>query len=245
MLKPLIIAFQLLTRIPMPHLAQVEERDMGNSILFYPLVGLVIGGLLAGINWLMFEASVETTAAVILIAWVLVTGALHLDGLGDSADAWVGGFGDRERTLAIMKDPYCGPAAVAMIVLVLIGKYAALQNITTEGDWLALLLIPVLSRTLVPLLFLTTPYVRVGGMGSGLTNHLPVTLSWLLIVAVTAVTIASLLLTGVYLLLMLVCLFLLMRLLMVKRIGGTTGDTAGAMIEIAELTLLLSWSLLQ
>jgi adenosylcobinamide-GDP ribazoletransferase len=57
-------------------------------------------------------------AALVLILWVWSTGALHLDGLADSADAWVGGLASRERTLEIMKDPRSGPAAVTAIGLV-------------------------------------------------------------------------------------------------------------------------------
>jgi adenosylcobinamide-GDP ribazoletransferase len=68
-------------------------------------------------------------AALLLTVWVLLSGGLHLDGLADSADAWLGGFGDRERTLTIMKDPRSGPIAVVVLVLVLLLKFCALAGV--------------------------------------------------------------------------------------------------------------------
>ena len=112
MLKPFFIALQFLTRLPIPIYFESGSAGNGNqlgrSVLFYPLVGLVIGGLLATLQYLLSTFTFGSTytvvhAAIILTVWVGLTGALHLDGLADSADAWLGGLGDRDRTLAIMK----------------------------------------------------------------------------------------------------------------------------------------------
>src|SRR3990170_9070840 len=135
MVRSFFIAVQFLTRFPLPAFDRPKGRDVGRSLLFYPLVGLLIGAVLVALNEAAAGASGAVRAALLLAAWVIVTGGLHLDGLADSADAWVGGLGDRERTLAIMKDPRSGPAAVTTLVVILILKFAALQTLVADGIW--------------------------------------------------------------------------------------------------------------
>ncbi len=240
---PVIIAFQLLTRLPTPPLEKITPHNLGRSLLYYPLVGLVIGLLLAALNWLLFSATIELTAALVLILWVIITGGLHLDGLGDSADAWIGGYGDRKRTLEIMKDPYCGPAAVVAILLVLITKYASIQHVTEYSQYLALIIIPVLSRSFIVVLFLTTPYVRQNGLGESLATHLPRTQAWFVVCSVILISILLLKSAGLILLLSALLGFIVLRWWMLARLKGTTGDTAGAMVELLEVVLLVSFSL--
>ena len=238
-LRPFLIALQFLTRFPVRLDGMPEEREIGRSLLYYPLVGLLIGLLLAGLDWLLGNVGTLLAAAVVLAFWVLASGALHLDGLADSADAWVGGAGDRERTLAIMKDPYCGPMGVTALVLVLLLKFAVLEELAARGDWTVLLVAPLLGRTALPALFLTTDYVRPGGLGAALARHFPrgaaagaVALVLFGLLLLLGWGIAAPLLAGIV-------AFAVMRAMMVKRLGGTTGDTAGAMVEIIEAAVLL------
>ncbi|MEW5755988.1 MAG: adenosylcobinamide-GDP ribazoletransferase [Pseudomonadota bacterium] len=244
MLRPLFVALQLLTRLPTPRLHDITARETGWSVLFYPVAGLIIGGFLILLNQLLLSASPGLTAALLLASWVLITGALHLDGLGDSADAWLGGHGNRERTLEIMKDPRSGPAAVVAIALVLLLKFAALQDITSVSHWLVLLLIPVLSRTLLVLLFLTTPYVRAGGMGEILAQHLPRRRAWAIVVLFGGLTLLTLDITLIGSLIVGTLLFIGIRRMMIRHIGGTTGDTAGALVELTETGMLVAVALL-
>lgn len=236
-MKALLLALQFLTRLPLPGVHSDDPRDFGRSLLWYPLVGLLIGLLLAGVSMVVGSGQAMLSAAILLIVWVLMTGALHLDGLADSADAWLGGQGDRERTLEIMKDPYCGPAAVVILICVLLGKFAALYTIINSGDVTALLLAPVLARTAMPALFFTTPYVRRDGLGRGMAEHLPPRPA---IVVIGMTLLISLLWGGLWPLICAGAGFLLLRQLMIKRLGGTTGDTAGAMVEIMELVVLVA-----
>ncbi|HBM07500.1 MAG TPA: adenosylcobinamide-GDP ribazoletransferase, partial [Pseudomonas sp.] len=119
-MQPFLIALQFLTCLPVRLRGMPEPQQIGRSLLYYPLVGLLLGGMLCLLGVALGNAAPPLKAALLLAAWVWLTGALHLDGLADSADAWLGGFGDRERTLAIMKDPCSGPVAVAVLVLVLL-----------------------------------------------------------------------------------------------------------------------------
>lgn len=239
-MKPLLsflIAVQFLTRIPVPLSIAADKRAVSGSLLFYPLVGLILGLALAGLNIVLTDASTMLRPALVLAAWVLLTGALHLDGLADSADAWIGGFGNRKRTLAIMKDPYCGPAAVVTLIVVLLLKFTALYSLDAR-NWLVLALIPMLARAAIPLLFLTTPYVRAGGLGSALASEISSAgVVFALVLAATLTALSGI--TGLWLLLVLAGTFVLLRALMMQRLGGTTGDTAGALIETSETALLV------
>ncbi|RFA26844.1 adenosylcobinamide-GDP ribazoletransferase [Alkalilimnicola ehrlichii] len=240
-MRALLIALVFLTRIPIPFRGVPHERDIGRSQLFYPLVGLLLGGVLVGVFFLLGGREPLLVAAILLAVWVLMTGGLHLDGLADSADAWAGGLGDRERTLAIMKDPACGPSGVVFLILTLLIKWAALVVLVEWQLWEALLIAPVLGRAAVPLLFLTTPYVRPGGLGSALAEHMP-RLELMAMLAVLALVL--LLFASWPMVVAAVVGCLLLRWLMLRRIGGTTGDTAGATIELVEMIVLLTAALL-
>jgi len=240
MIRPLLIALQFLTRLPVPLRDRPTERDTGRSLLYYPLVGLALGLLLAAMAWALADAPALLRAALVLAAWVLLTGALHLDGLADSADAWVGSHGDRAKTLAIMKDPRSGPMGVVALVMVLLVKFAALHALTTASDWTALVLAPLLARTSLPLLFLTTPYIRPGGLGAALAEHLPRRAA---MVVVTLTVVAVPLAAGgrgFWLLAVTAAVFLLLRAQMRRRIHGATGDTAGALVELVETAVLVT-----
>ena len=243
MLQPFFIAVQFLTCLPVPSTRNVNASHVGYSVLFYPLVGLIIGSALVALHWLLIGTSMTLAAALIVVCWIIITGGLHLDGLADSADAWVGGLGDRERTLAIMKDPCCGPMGVVALVAVLIVKFAALDTLVTAGDWIALLIVPVVARTALPALFVTTPYVRANGLGSLIVAHLPRRGA----IAVVCVVLPALpLFAGLHGLWMLVSglvVFIALRAMMITRIGGTTGDTAGALVELLEASVLVVASL--
>lgn len=239
---PLLIALQFLTRLPIRLPGMPEPQQLGRSLLCYPLVGLLLGGVLLAAAGLLSGVAAPLAAALLLALWVLASGGLHLDGLADTADAWVGGLGDRERTLAIMKDPCCGPVAVATLVVVLLLKFAALWTLLEAGAWAALLLAPLLARGGVLLLLLGTPYVREGGLGSALAAHVPQRAGWRVLLASV---LASLLAGWAGLLAVAVAavLFVLCRRALLRRIGGTTGDTAGALLELLEGAVLVALAL--
>jgi len=238
-LRSFIIAIQFLTRIPVPAIDNISERETGRSLLYYPLVGLVIGVLLSSLSWMLGTIAAGLQAALLLAFWVLITGGLHLDGLADSADAWLGGYGDRQRTLEIMKDPYSGPAAVVLIVLLLLIKFAALQVLVSDHHGALLILAPLLARTALPVLFQTTPYVRAGGLGAAMASHVSSMEGVLLPVLTGFATIVLMGWSGVGLIIAVMVSFILLRAMMLKRLGGTTGDTAGALVEVMEAVVLV------
>ncbi len=167
---------------------------------------------------------------------------LHLDGLADTADAWVGGFGDKQRTLQIMKDPSCGPIGVLSLVIICLLKFALVFVLIDQHQTLFLVFVPALGRVVPSILFLTTPYVREKGLGRSLTDHLPKTVSWIVAALILLlplywewqglIAVIGFLISLIYL-----------RYLFIKRIDGITGDTVGATIEISETVLLFTFVL--
>ncbi|MBF0181648.1 MAG: adenosylcobinamide-GDP ribazoletransferase [Magnetococcales bacterium] len=239
-MRPLWIALGLLSRIPAPLAgAAPTAREMGLSVLCYPLVGLVLGGLLAGLAWGLERVAVPTVAAGwTLIAWVWLTGGLHLDGLADTADGWIGGLGDRERGLAIMRDPHSGPAAVVAVTLVLLLKFAALQVLFERREILVFLLPLFIARVGLVAMFLRLPYLRASGMGALAAGAVPRAGGWMVVLGCALGVVEAWGMTGVVALLCGGVAWWGVRAGLLRRFGGFTGDTAGAMCEILEAVVL-------
>ena len=241
------IALQFFTRLPSPVVSYDDEIQISRSALFYPLVGAIIGALLFSLIWLLglipskdlLSSAPELIAAVILLIWVAVTGALHLDGLGDSADAWLGGGNDKQLSLKIMQDPHAGTAAVVSIVLLLLVKFTALSHLFSQHTLWPLFVAPILGRTAALALLLTTPSARPDGFGAQISRHLPrVPAIVMVLVTCLLIGLAWPIEAGIVLLCTLLMTLLLRRLMLI-RLSGTTGDTCGALIEIIEALCLL------
>ena len=241
---PFWIALQFLSSLPIRLPGMPQPQELGRSLLFYPLVGLLFGGLLWGLSALLAGAPLMLHAALLLTVWVLLSGGLHLDGLADSADAWLGGFGDRERTLIIMKDPRSGPIAVVTLVLVLLLKFCALLALIEQQNSAVLLVAPLIGRSALLAVFLTTPYVRAGGLGQALADHLPRRAGWwvLGLSALGCVVLAGY--AGLWALVLAIVGFIWLRRVVMRRLGGTTGDTAGALLELLEVLVLVGLALI-
>ncbi|MEO5377162.1 MAG: adenosylcobinamide-GDP ribazoletransferase [Magnetococcus sp. DMHC-6] len=243
MLNALYLALSLLTRIPTPPQTDATAQELGRSVLCYPLVGAILGAILCALAQQGPIFSDSLTAALVLAAWVFLTGGLHLDGLADSADAWVGGLGDRVRTLEIMKDPHCGPSAVSVVVVLLLLKYSAIETILSQQNELLLIWPAVFGRLGIVVLFLVLPYARPHGMGKIQHAHLSRRWGWgvvfLTFIALIFCFGVSAFFFGVP---WVVAIFLFYRT-MLDRTGGITGDLSGAVCEILEAVALivLAW----
>jgi adenosylcobinamide-GDP ribazoletransferase len=243
-----LVAVQFLTCWPIRLEPPPVGREVGLSLLWYPAVGLLLGLLVWVASILLSPLSTPLAAALVLALWVSCTGALHLDGLADTVDAWVGGRGDRERTLAIMKDPYSGPIAVAAVVCLLLLKFGALSALR-EGrgvSWSDLhfacgcILPPLLARAAVPVLFAHTPYIRPRGIGADLARYQSSPGGrW-----VAALTALAVILgcgrDGLVAITATAVVYLSIRRAFIRRLGGMTGDCAGAMIELIEVLSLVA-----
>ena len=218
------------------------QRNLSNSRAFYPAVGLLMGLLLVGVEEGSSRLFLEPVTAGLLVAtMVIITRALHLDGLMDVCDGIFGGF-TPERRLEIMRDSRVGAFGVVGGVTVLLLKYAALLSllgVAEPGKEWVVLLFPVLSRWTMVVLLGVFPYVRAQGLGSpfhGSGIKISPTVAGL-----TALAAAVLLggFAGIGLLLGAMALALFMGWKMVKSLDGLPGDTYGATNEIIEMAVIL------
>jgi len=236
-LKSALIALQFLTQIPVTFKQYPDVKVQGGSLIFYPLIGLFIGALLSLSAWLLADSAQLLSAAIILTIWVVITGALHIDGLADSCDAWIGGHGDKKRSLEIMKDPASGPIAVVMVVCLLLLKLAAIHAVLASQNYLLLIAAPLIARSLLPFMLLLTPYVRENGIGAQMVANAPK--QHVYISATIGLVIASLI--GSLSVTLLAGLSVIgLRSLMIKRLDGLTGDTAGASVELLETVVVMA-----
>jgi len=235
-MNSLLLALQFLTIIPVHHSYVASDKELGNSVLFYPVIGLLIGSILAFSSLMIANIPLQSQSAIILILWVLLTGGLHLDGLADCADAWVGGLGSKQRSLEIMKDPTAGPIAVVVLVLLLLLKWSIISYILEQQAFAVLIITPVMGRLAILILMLSTSYIRTAGLGEKLVANLPTS-------ATKAVSLSGILIGLFYLGIIPMCLMLIILLLIYyqanKRLGGVTGDVYGAAVELVEVGILL------
>ena len=142
----LILAIQFLTRLPTPQVREFRPELLAQSARYFPLVGLLIGGLLLLVVQLFHPDQAWIAAWVGVAFWVWVTGGLHLDGLADVSDALGAAHRDPERLLAVMKDPHLGSFGVLSLLVAVSGKLVLLAQLITQQQWWALLLIPAWAR---------------------------------------------------------------------------------------------------
>lgn len=235
-----LIAMQFLTIIPLPFDTRCQKEDLGRATACFPLVGLTIGGLLVGLNYLIAPwLPRPLTTALLITLMTVVTGALHLDGLADVCDG-LAARGDRDRFLAVMKDSHVGAVGAVGLVLGLLLKWQALLAVPVEITWQALLLFPVLGRCAQVVALGGARHARQDGLGAAIiqgmgARHVLVALG----ITVTA-CLALLPLTGMLALAAVFGVTLIIKGYFQQRLGGLTGDIVGCISELAEITALIA-----
>lgn len=239
-LSAILVAAQFLTTMPPVIKRPFTNQELGRAVAFFPLVGLGLGLILAGLNALFIQIfPPNLSAALILAAWVLLTGVLHLDGFLDACDGLFGGF-TPEKRLHIMRDERVGAYALAGGVLLLLIKFTALTTLTELAEvTTALILAVTLGRWAISLAVVSFPYARAEGLGSTM-KHEAGPAERLLATAITLIV--ALLAGGLWglaaMAVVLVIVWLGSKYVM-KRIPGLTGDIYGALCEISEVMILL------
>lgn len=234
-------ALQFLSWIPSGQLPFPDPKVLGKSVAWYPVIGLLLG-LILGISALIISHLFNSwiSAALVLTIWVWLTGALHLDGLADSADAWLGGLGSKARTLKLMKDPTSGPIAIATMVLVLFLKLTCIQALLASNNHWAILWALIFARSNAVLLLIHTPYVRSEGLADALSKQLSGKACYFVIASLSAFSLFALGWSSLVIIFFSSLSLLSLRYFMLKRLDGCTGDTLGALIELSETIILLS-----
>ncbi len=239
-MKNFLRALSFLTILPVGRYALTEERNLARSMAFFPLVGLVIGLILSLGNYL-FSLLFPQTLALWLTVGLLVflTRGLHLDGFADTLDG-LGTGGTKERMLEVMKDSRIGAFGVVGLILLIGGKYLALNQISGFPIYYFLILMTVMGRNSMVLVCYRSPYARPeGGLAKPFSENLR--LGEMIFSLASTCVIAFILQRWKGLLLFVaICLFSLgYRFFFIKKLGGITGDVLGAVNELSELACLL------
>jgi len=243
-MKPrgLILAFQFLTRIPMPRLRDFKQQELSSAAIWFPLVGLCIGLLLVLIAHLGDKASPMMAGLLVMLLWLGISGGLHLDGAADLADGLGASHRDPERLLAVMKDPHSGAFGVMAIIAVLLTKLVSVAWIVESPaiDLWALLLIPAWAR-LGAVFWSQTLKPLAAGSGEAFVWQVNANIYqiWGVILFLLSLFFVSLSFALTALLSL-----LLWRAYLKWRLNGMSGDRLGAGIEYCECFMLLAIGLI-
>ena len=232
-------ALRFLTIIPLPGRREVTPEEVGRSIVYFPLVGLIIGLILVGLNWLMGLFLPSALVDVLLVvSLVAISGAFHLDGFVDTCDGMVGHKTVEERW-RVMGDSRVGAFGIIGVCCLLLVKYVSLSNV--PESWLVetLVLMPVVSRWAMVYAVFAYPYAKPSGLGKAFKQGA----SWPRFVIATVITlvVAVILaqLTGFIIMIAIWVTVVAMAAYLKGKFGGLTGDTYGAINEVAEVCLLI------
>ncbi|HEX9020181.1 MAG TPA: adenosylcobinamide-GDP ribazoletransferase [Nitrospirota bacterium] len=247
MIRNFITALQFLTVIPVSREHRFEEGDLAKSMVYFPVVGFLIGLLLVYVDKIFALVVLpQSIANLLLVALsVLITRAIHIDGLADTLDGIMGGSSADSR-LAIMKDSRLGTAGALGIFFVLLIKYLCLNNLFNGEKAAVLLTAPTLARWSQTLMVFKANYGRENGMGKAFVGHLRT--SGFTATTFVAVGLAAFVIlqeearTQILVMSTLVgvaLLTLLGRKYLVHKLGGVTGDAIGAISELNEMLVFL------
>ena len=232
-----LTALQFLTIFPPLIRRPFTAAELGRSVGFYPLVGLLMGIFLAGSNALLFLLFPKLVGlALVLALWIIASGVLHLDGFLDTCDGLFGGQNPQNR-MEIMRDERLGAYAFAGGILLILLKYSTLNAV--PNVYHGLILAPTISRWGMALALAFFPYARSTGIGRDIKNMvgrkeviLASIITFLIVVVVNPWQ-------GLAALIAVAVLVYVVAKLFLRFLPGLTGDTYGAINELSELLVLL------
>ena len=243
-MKGFLYALQFLTIIPVKIKGNADERELGRSTAFFPLVGAVQGIILVGANLLFSKFLPHDIGSALLVAVLILTnGGFHLDGFADTIDGLAGGNTKEER-LNIMKDSRIGAIGVVAIVLLLLVKFLTINNLSSQFSTLyshyILFLLPVVGRwSMVPMAYWAEYARPAGGLGKAFIEHTGI--KEFLLATIFALSVSVILLSWkglVYAGIIFIAAYLLTAFFK-RKLGGVTGDVFGFQSEISEVVYLV------
>lgn len=231
-MRSLILAIQFLTRLPVPAVVDFRPEDQVRSVVWFPLVGLLVGGMVAAATLLGSLLDPWLGALLGLAAWVGVTGALHLDGLADLADALGASHAKPDRLLEVLADPHVGVFGVVVLVMQLAAKLVLLMLAARHELFWLVLLAPAWARLGV-LWWSRLPSIK-PGLGERFAWRAAAWMSWgwLAVLGGASLACPTLLVAPLAI--------LAWHGFLAARLGGMTGDALGAGVEVVESLLLLA-----
>ncbi len=238
-MKSLILAFQFLTVFPIKKDMEPVPEELSGSMAWFPLVGAAQGLILVASDYLLsglLPPGIVAGALVLIL--VLTNGGLHLDGFSDTVDGLAGGRTKEDR-LRIMRDSSAGAIGVAFLIILILLKYLAIENIGQDARGPALFVFPAVGRwAMVPMAYMSEYARAEGGLGAAFTGISRPTL----IKATVIVAALSALALGAFSLILIAVLWAVIygfSRLFKRKLGGVTGDVFGFQSEIAEVLFLI------
>jgi adenosylcobinamide-GDP ribazoletransferase len=241
--KYFFIALQFLTIIPIKIKQELKPKDISKSLRFFPVIGLLIGLLLAGVCFVFNFLPPLVMSALIISVLVLISGGLHLDGFADSCDGLYG-IRPKEERLKIMRASDVGAMGAIGIACLLILKFAVLASIPKDMLFKTLIIMPVFSRWTQVLACYTSEYAREQGKGMSFLTYnskkeFIIASIFTLVLFVLILKFKGIILFGLSCVPVFVFMFYIK-----KKIQGMTGDTVGAVNEFAEVSYVFNTLLL-
>jgi adenosylcobinamide-GDP ribazoletransferase len=237
-----LAALQFLTSIPVPLKRELSPEQLGRSTAYFPLIGLIIGGILVALSWLLgFILPASVVNVLLIVALVIVTGALHLDGFADTCDG-IAGHKPVEERWRVMHDSRTGAFGVVGIALLLLVKYVSLNNIPPVFMTAVLLFMPVVSRWAIVYAIFVYRYARPSGLGTAFkqaTRWPQFTAATIFTLAISAALYPLFSVTGFLLIFGIWIITTALSFYFKYKFAGLTGDTYGAINEVAEVMTLL------
>jgi len=234
-----LLALKFLTSIPILRRREVSPQELGRSIAYFPAIGIIIGLLLAGLNWLLTFILPPAVVNVLLVTFlVVITGALHLDGLVDTCDG-IAGHKPVEERLKVMHDSRAGGFGIIGACCLLLVKFIALNSVPEDMKMATLILMPTLSRWIVVWAVFAYPYARKTGLGKIFKEE--ANLKRFILATLTALAVALVLgqLYGFIIMLLIWLITWAVAAYLKRKFTGLTGDTYGAINEVAEVSVLI------
>lgn len=236
-MKRFLIALQFLTILPVKIKSEIKEIDFGKALLYFPIVGMLIGFLLAGAAFFLGFATDLFKGACVLILSIIITGGIHLDGFADMCDGFYSNK-SKEKILEIMRDSHIGVMGVIGIVSLLFLKIALIVSIPQNILWKSLIMMATFSRWSQAMACFTSTYARKNGKAKFFIEYAE--LKDIIIGGLFTFVLFLLLakLKGIVVFALAFLLSLLFIQYVKRKIGGMTGDTIGAINEVAEAAIL-------
>lgn len=234
-MKRFILMLQFLTKLPLPFNIDSNQKDFSRGIVYFPLIGLLIGLMLYGLHiGLSLFFSPLVTAILIVAFEVFITGGLHLDGLADMFDGLYS-YRDKKRMLEIMKDSRIGVNGVLVLLVTLLVKVGLIFDLNGQSLFI-LILMPMSSRYFAVVLSTFSKYARENGMGGFFIGE---TSKVQLLIASLTLILYGFYLESILVFVLVLALTFAFRFHVYQKIDGLTGDVLGAWIELSEVLILL------
>jgi adenosylcobinamide-GDP ribazoletransferase len=234
-----LAALSFLTVIPLPRRREVSPEQVGRSIGYFPVVGIIIGLILAGLYWLLrLVLPSAVVSGLLLVCLVVLTGGLHLDGFVDTCDG-IAGHKTPEARWQVMRDSRAGAFGIVGVCCLLIVKYVSLNSVPDSLMMMTLVLMPVVSRWAMVYAVFAYPYARPSGLGKVFKQAASQRRLAIATLVALAVAIPWFRLAGLVIMLGVWVIVVAMAAYLKRKFSGLTGDTYGAINEVAEVGVLI------